>query len=66
MVERYGNPASVAVVERLRAVRGGRRAPRAALAWAKAATREPDRERSLRLAALGQLECVRATLGVPG
>ncbi|MCE0764984.1 enoyl-CoA hydratase/isomerase family protein [Pseudonocardia kujensis] len=40
------------------------RAPRTALAWAKAATREPDRERSLHLAALGQLGCVRAKLGV--
>lgn len=35
-------------------------APRAALAWAKAATREPDPARSMQLAAQGQVECVRA------
>lgn len=37
-------------------------APRAALAHAKAATREPDRARSLHRAAVGQVECVRAML----
>ncbi|GAA5162303.1 enoyl-CoA hydratase/isomerase family protein [Pseudonocardia eucalypti] len=47
---------ALAYAERLAA------APRAALAWAKAATREKDSARSLHLAALGQVECVRAML----
>ncbi|NKQ56964.1 enoyl-CoA hydratase/isomerase family protein [Amycolatopsis sp. K13G38] len=38
------------------------KAPRAALAHAKAATYEPDGARSLRIAAAGQVECVRALL----
>lgn len=47
---------ALAYAERLAA------APRAALAWAKAATREQDPARSLHLAAQGQVECVRALL----
>ena len=47
---------AVAYAERLAA------APRAALSWAKRATREPDPARSLDLAAQGQVECVREML----